>query len=98
MGAPLAPLARKGSLHRREDPMQFPEYRPRRMRRTESLRRLVRETQLSADALIYPVFVRGGKEAHPIASMPGVSQVPIDGAVKLAEECARFGVPAMILF
>src|SRR5437868_2675519 len=76
----------------------FPEYRPRRLRRTESLRRLTRETQLSADNFIYPMFVRGGREARPIASMPGVSQVPVDGAVKLAEECMRFGVPAVILF
>jgi porphobilinogen synthase len=68
------------------------------MRRTESLRRMVRETQLTTDGLIYPIFVRGGREARPITSMPGVSQVPVDGAVKLAEECARFNVPAVILF
>ena len=78
--------------------MQFPEYRPRRLRRTESLRRLVRETQLAADDFILPIFVRGGKEARPISSMPGVSQVPVDGAVKLAEEAYQLGVPAVILF
>jgi porphobilinogen synthase len=78
--------------------MQFPEYRPRRLRRTDSLRRLVRETHLTADAFVYPVFVRAGKEPRPIASMPGQSQVTVDGAVKLAEECARAGVPALILF
>ena len=78
--------------------MQFPEYRPRRLRRTESLRRLVRETQLAADDFILPIFVRGGKEARPISSMPGVSQVPVDGAVKLAEEAYKLGVPAVILF
>jgi porphobilinogen synthase len=78
--------------------MQFPEYRPRRLRRTESLRKMVRETHLTVDQFIYPVFVRSGKEGKPIASMPGQSQVSVDGAVKLAEECAKAGVPAMILF
>ncbi len=78
--------------------MQFPEYRPRRLRRTESLRRLVRETRLSTDGFIYPIFVRPGNEPKPIASMPGQSQVSVDGAVKLAEECWKLGVPAVILF
>jgi len=78
--------------------MQFPEYRPRRLRRTDSLRRLVRETTLSVDNFIYPVFVRAGREARPIPSMPGQSQVTVDGAVALAAECAKAGVPAMILF
>ncbi len=78
--------------------MQFPEYRPRRMRRTESLRRMVRETQLTVDAFIYPIFVRGGREPKPIPSMPGQSQVTVEGAVKLAEECAKARIPAVILF
>ena len=78
--------------------MQFPEYRPRRLRRTDSLRRMVRETHLTPDRFIYPIFVRGGRDERPIPSMPGQSQVPVDGAVRLAEECARLGVPAVILF
>ena len=78
--------------------MQFPEYRPRRLRRTDSLRRMVRETTLSPDNFMYPMFVRSGKDARPIASMPGVSQVSVDGAVKLAEECASLGIPGVILF
>ena len=77
--------------------MQYPEYRPRRMRRTESLRRLVRETSVTVDHLIYPMFVRTGKD-RPIPSMPGQSQVSVDSAVKLAEKCAEVGVPAVVLF
>ncbi len=78
--------------------MQFPEYRPRRLRRTESLRRLVRETHLTVDGLIYPMFIHSGKEARPIPSLPGQSQLSVEGAVKEAEECMRLGVPAVILF
>jgi porphobilinogen synthase len=77
--------------------MQYPEYRPRRLRRTEGLRRMVRETQLSVDQFIYPIFVRSGQE-RPIPSMPGQAQVPVDGAVKLAERCAKAGIPAVVLF
>jgi porphobilinogen synthase len=77
--------------------MQYPEYRPRRLRRTEGLRRMVRETQLSVDQFIYPIFVRSGQE-RPIPSMPGQSQVTVDGAVKLGERCAKAGIPAVILF
>jgi len=68
------------------------------MRRTDALRRMARETTLSTDNLIYPIFVKSGKEARPIGSMPGVSQVGADGAVKLAEEAWKLGVPAVILF
>ena len=78
--------------------MQFPEYRGRRLRRTESLRRMVRETTLSPDNFVFPIFVRSGKDPYPIPSMPGISQVSVDGSVKLAEECARLGVPAVLLF
>jgi porphobilinogen synthase len=79
--------------------MQFPEYRPRRMRRTESLRRLVRETLLTVDALIYPLFVIPGKrERKPIASMPGQAQVSVDEAVAEAQACRELGIPAVILF
>jgi porphobilinogen synthase len=78
--------------------MGFPDYRARRMRRTEGLRRLARETRITADSFIYPVFVRSGREPRPIPSMPGQSQVSVEGAVALAEECAAQGVPSVILF
>jgi len=79
--------------------MQFPEYRPRRLRRTDSLRRMVRETHLSPDAFIYPLFViPGQKQRKPIGSMPGQSQVSVDEAVAEAEEAQSLGIPAIILF
>jgi porphobilinogen synthase len=79
--------------------MQFPDYRPRRMRRTESLRRMVRETVLSVDSFIYPLFVIPGKGVRkPIASMPGQAQVSVDEAVAEAQACLALGIPAVILF
>ena len=79
--------------------MQFPEYRPRRMRRHEGLRRLVRETVLRTDNLIYPLFVCPGKNTRrPISSMPGQAQVSVDQAVAEAKECLDLGIPGIILF
>ncbi len=79
--------------------MEFPSYRPRRLRRNERLRSLVRETALSADHLIYPLFVGPGKDsAQPVASMPGVAQLSVDRAVKECEEVNALGIPAVILF
>jgi porphobilinogen synthase len=79
--------------------MQFPEYRPRRMRRTESLRRMVRETVLTVDALIYPMFVVPGRGVRrAIASMPGQAQLSVDEAVTEAKRCRDLGLPAVILF
>jgi len=79
--------------------MQFPEYRPRRLRRTESLRRLIRETQLGVDDFIFPLFVIPGRgQRKPISSLPGVSQVSVDEAVADAKECQELGIPAVILF
>ena len=79
--------------------MQFPEYRPRRLRRSESLRRLIRETQLGVDDFIFPIFVVPGKGLRkPIASLPGISQVSVDEAVAEAKECQELGIPAVILF
>jgi porphobilinogen synthase len=79
--------------------MEFPSYRPRRLRRNERLRSLVRETALSADHLIYPLFVGPGKDSvQPVASMPGVAQLSIDRAVKECEEVNALGIPAVILF
>ena len=79
--------------------MEFPSYRPRRLRRNERLRSLVRETALSADHLIYPLFVGPGKDsAQPVASMPEVAQFSVDRAVKECEEVNALGIPAVILF
>ena len=68
--------------------MQFPEYRPRRLRRTESLRRLVRETQLAVDDFILSALrrPRQGRPKKPISSLPGISQLSVDEAVAEAEE------------
>jgi porphobilinogen synthase len=79
--------------------MGFPLNRPRRLRRTAVLRRMVRETRLSADNLIQPMFVCPGRGVgNPIKSMPGISQLSPDMAVREAREIASAGVPAVILF
>ena len=76
--------------------MNFPDYRARRMRRTEGLRRLVRETRLAVDNLIYPLFVAPGTGvAKPIASMPGVSRLSIDLLVEAVKEGHAAGIPAV---
>jgi porphobilinogen synthase len=72
--------------------------RPRRLRQTEALRSMVRETELNARDFIYPLFVRHGEERTPIASMPGIAQLSVDEAVREAESAAKLGVPAVILF
>ncbi|HUJ79351.1 MAG TPA: porphobilinogen synthase [Nitrospiria bacterium] len=78
---------------------QFPIYRPRRMRRSDALRRMVRETRLSADELIAPLFVVHGKSVrNDIASMPGVAQLSVDLLIKEVQELANVGVPAVLLF
>ena len=77
----------------------FPIYRPRRLRANENLRRLVRETHLSVDDLIYPMFVvHGENTAIEISSMPGCYQYSIDKLVIAAQELASLGIPATILF
>jgi len=79
--------------------MQFPDYRPRRLRKNENFRRLVRETIVSVDNLVYPVFVVGGKGVKkPIASMPGHFQMSVDNVVKEAREAKATGIPALLLF
>ncbi len=79
--------------------MSFPATRMRRMRRDDFSRRLMREHQLSANDLIYPVFVREGRGVHePVASMPGVERVSIDALLGLAEQAAKLGIPALALF
>ena len=79
--------------------MVFPEYRPRRMRRNEALRGLIRETTLSADQLIYPLFIVPGKKVKKeVSSMPGVHQISVDQLAKEANELQSLGVNAVILF
>ncbi len=79
--------------------MHFPEYRARRMRRTENLRRLVRETRLSPDHFIYPLFVAPGQKVRrEVASMPGVFQLSVDEAVREGAEVRELGIPGVILF
>src|SRR3970040_410187 len=79
--------------------MEFPKYRPRRLRRNELLRNMVRETTLSPANLIYPLFVGPGKDkAQPVSSMPGVAQLSVDRAVIECQEVSALGIPAVILF
>jgi len=79
--------------------MSFPEIRPRRLRRSEAIRRLVRETNLQTDHLVLPLFVRPGKGVrNPIASMPGNFQLSVDELVNDAREAASLGIPAVLLF
>jgi porphobilinogen synthase len=78
---------------------EFPVYRPRRLRRTEPLRRLVRETSLRASQLVLPLFVRSGsKVRRPIDSMPGVFQTSIDEMLIDARIAAHAGIGGVILF
>ncbi len=79
--------------------MAFPENRPRRLRKTAALRRLVRETRLSPEQLILPLFVRSGKGIRNlIAAMPGVSQTSIDEMLVDARECVALGIGGVLLF
>ena len=77
----------------------FPVERPRRLRRSEVLRRMVRETELSASDFIYPVFVCPGRGVRdPIQAMPGCFRLSVEEAVAEGEEALSLGVPAVILF
>ena len=79
--------------------MLFPEYRPRRLRQNEAFRRMIRETTLSVDDLILPLFAIGGKGVkNPIESMTGHYQLSIDNLVKTAREAFNLGIPAVMLF
>ncbi len=79
--------------------MQFPEYRGRRLRKNENFRRLVRETRLSVDDLVYPLFAVPGKGVKkPIGSMPGQFQMSADNIAKEAREAYRMGIGAILLF
>ncbi len=80
-------------------PASFPAARPRRLRRDDFTRNLVREHAVTAHDLIYPVFVVEGKQhRHAIASMPGVERLSLDLLLPVAEECVKLGIPMMALF
>jgi len=79
--------------------MYFPSYRPRRLRRNENLRRMVRETHLRVDDLIYPMFSAFGENIKKeISSMPGIYQQSIENIVAEAKDVYSLGIPAVILF
>ena len=77
----------------------FPLSRPRRLRRTPWLREMAAEVRLGVDNLIWPIFVREGADVEePVASLPGVSRLSIDRAVRAAEAAAGLGIPCLALF
>ncbi|MDP2210123.1 MAG: porphobilinogen synthase [Candidatus Aquicultor sp.] len=79
--------------------MNFPDYRPRRLRANENLRRMIRETSLSVDDFIYPLFVAPGEGfKKEISSMPGNYQMSVEFIVEEAREVRDLGIPAVILF
>jgi porphobilinogen synthase len=79
--------------------MSFPTQRPRRLRRTESLRNLVRETRITTSGLIYPMFVCPGmKVRQEVSSMPGIAQQSPDNIVEECREVESLGLPGVILF
>ena len=79
--------------------MNFPLTRLRRLRRTEAMRSLVRETRLHPGALIYPLFICPGEGVRkPISSMPGCFNLSLDEAMKEAESCAALGIGGLLLF
>src|SRR5574343_956196 len=77
----------------------FPGTRMRRMRRDDFSRRLMRESVLTVDDFIYPVFVLAGTgRVEKVASMPGVERQSLDVLLKTAERAAKLGIPALALF
>jgi len=79
--------------------MLFPDYRPRRMRQSEAFRKMVRETALSVNDFILPLFAVDGKGVKdPIDAMPGQYHLSVDNLVKVARQAFDLGVPAIILF
>ena len=79
--------------------MLFPDYRPRRLRQNEAFRRMIRETHLSADDFILPLFAINGSDVqNPIPSMPGHFQLSIDHVIKTAASAMDLGIPAVMLF
>jgi porphobilinogen synthase len=79
--------------------LNFPNHRPRRMRRDDWSRRLMQENAVSANDLIYPVFLLEGKgKSEAVASMPGVNRLSLDLLMPVAQECVDLGIPVLALF
>jgi len=79
--------------------MQFPDYRPRRLRRSDMFRRMIRETVLGTDDLILPLFAVDGKNVkNPVESMPGHYQLSADNIVKAVRDARDLGIPAVMIF
>src|SRR3546814_12364946 len=78
--------------------MTYPSSRPRRMRRDAFSRRLMRETVLTSDDLIYPVFVHELAGRAPVPSMPGIERLSIDELLKVGEQASELRIPALALF
>jgi len=79
--------------------MNYPDYRPRRMRRTPGLRRMVRETRLSVDDFVYPLFVVPGSGVEkPISSLPGQFNFSVENSTDAASRAADLGIPSVLLF
>ena len=79
--------------------LHFPAHRPRRMRRDDWSRRLMQENSVSANDLIYPVFLlEGSNQSQAVASMPGVNRVSLDLLFSVAQECVTLGIPVIALF
>jgi len=79
--------------------MLFPDYRPRRLRQSEAMRRMIRETDLTVNDLILPLFVIDGRDIkNPILSMPGHFQLSIDNFLKTARKAYDLGIPAIVVF
>jgi porphobilinogen synthase len=79
--------------------MNFPVVRPRRLRRSEAIRSLARETRLSTEGFIYPMFVCPGKNVrNSISSMPGIAQQSVDTFIEECREVEQLGIPGIILF
>ena len=79
--------------------LNFPGHRPRRMRRDDWSRRLIQENSVSANDLIYPVFLLEGQgKSETVCSMPGVNRVSLDLLFPVAQECVDLGIPVLALF
>src|SRR5690349_13920103 len=92
-------LRAPAALHGSRTTMPYPATRLRRMRRDAFSRRLMRETRLTSDDLIWPLFVREGERTREaVPSMPGVERVSVDELVACAQEAQSLGIPALALF
>lgn len=79
--------------------MKFPEYRPRRLRKNDKLRGMIRETELSTRHLVYPMFVKEMREEKaPVPSMPDIYQFSVEGLLKEIEDVVGLSIPAVLLF